>query len=78
MKGIVFREFIDVVEVQAGEDVVDDMIGKANPASGAAYTAVGKYDWKEMVDLVVALSEITSTPVPDLIHVFGRHLFGLL
>ena len=78
MKGIVFREFIDFVEDQAGEDVVDNMIEKANPASGAAYTTVGKYDWKEMVDLVVALSEITSTPVPDLLHVFGRHLFGRL
>lgn len=78
MKGIVFREFIDFVEEQAGDDVVDEMIEKADPPSGAAYTAVGKYDWKEMVDLVAALSEITTAPVPDLIRAFGRHLFGRL
>lgn len=78
MKGIVFREFIDFVEDQAGDDVVDAMIDKANPASGAAYTAVGKYDWREMVDLVKALSEIVDAPMPDLIRAFGRHLFGRL
>jgi len=54
------------------------MIDRANPASGAAYTAVGKYDWREMVDLVKALSEIVSAPVADLIRAFGRHLFGRL
>lgn len=78
MKGIVFREFIDFVEDAAGDDITEDMIEQANPASGAAYTSVGKYDWREMVDLVVALSDITQTPVPDLLRAFGRHLFGRL
>ncbi len=78
MKGIVFREYIDFVEEQTGEAVVDEMIERADPASGAAYTAVGKYDWREMVDMVVALSEITSIPVSDLIQAFGKHLFGRL
>jgi len=78
MKGIVFREFIDFVEEQAGYDIVDEMIERADPPSGAAYTAVGKYDWREMVDLVSALSDITSAPVPDLIRAFGTHLFGRL
>ena len=78
MKGIVFCEFIDFVEEQAGEEIVDDMIQQANPASGAAYTAVGKYDWREMVDMVVALSKIISAPVSDLIRAFGRHLFARL
>lgn len=78
MKGIVFREYIDFVEEQAGEDVVDAMIERAAPESGAAYTAVGKYDWRELVDLVVALSEIISASVSDLVRAFGRHLFGRL
>ena len=78
MKGIVFREYIDFVEEQAGEDVVDQMIDRANPQSGAAYTAVGKYDWRELVDMVVALSDIISAPVPDLTRAFGRHLFSRL
>ena len=78
MKGVVFREFIDFVEDQAGEEVVEDMITRAAPASGAAYTAVGKYDWREMVQMVSALSDITQAPVPDLVRAFGRHLFGRL
>lgn len=78
MKGVVFREFIDFVEDQAGEEVVEDMITRAAPASGAAYTVVGKYDWREMVQMVSALSDITQAPVPDLVRAFGRHLFGRL
>ena len=78
MKGIVFREYIDFVEEQAGESVVDEMIEIAEPKSGAAYTAVGKYDWRELVDMVVALSGIISAPVPELIRAFGRHLFTRL
>ncbi|WP_368186729.1 heme NO-binding domain-containing protein [Aestuariibius sp. HNIBRBA575] len=76
MKGIVFREFIDFVEEALGEDVADDMITDANPSSGGAYTSVGKYDWQELVDMVVALSHITQKPVPDLVASFGHHLFG--
>lgn len=76
MKGVVFREFIDFVEDAAGDAVLDTMIERAAPASGGAYAATGRYDWREMVDMVVALSDLTGTPVPDLVEVFGAHLFG--
>ena len=76
MKGIVFTEFLDMVETTISADMVDDVIEAARVPSGGAYTAVGTYDHKEMVSLVGALSEFSGNPVPALLHQFGRHLFG--
>lgn len=76
MKGIVFTEFLDMVETTISADAVDDVIEAARIPSGGAYTAVGTYDHKEMVSLVGALSEYSGQPMPDLLHQFGRHLFG--
>ncbi|MBL3527673.1 MAG: heme NO-binding domain-containing protein [gamma proteobacterium endosymbiont of Lamellibrachia anaximandri] len=78
MKGIVFSEFLEFVEQQFGADFVDDMIELADPASRGAYTSVGTYDHKEIIQLVVALSELTKIPGSDLVVIFGKHLFGRL
>jgi len=74
MKGIVFTEFLDMVETTWSLDMVDKLIEKAGVAG--AYTAVGTYPHGEMVALVRALSAETDTPVPDLIRSFGGHLFS--
>ena len=76
MKGIVFTEFLDMVETTISADMVDDVIEAARIPSGGAYTAVGTYDHKEMVSLVGALSEYSGQPVPALLRQFGQHLFG--
>jgi hypothetical protein len=76
MKGMVFTEFMDMVEATWSLDMVDTIIAHSNLASGGAYTAVGTYPHEEIVALVAALSAETSIPVPDLIHAFGKHLFG--
>jgi len=76
MKGIVFTEFLQFVEETAGADVVDDMIEISSVPSGGAYTAIGKYDYTEMVALVGALSGILDKPAPALVQAYGRHLFG--
>lgn len=75
MKGMVFTEFLDMVEDKFSADMVDDIIDDANPASGAAYTAVGTYDHQELVDMVAALSKRTEIPVDTLVKVFGEHVF---
>lgn len=77
MKGMVFTEFLDMVENTFSADMVDDILDDANPASGGAYTAVGTYDHQELVDMVVALSNRTGMPVPDLVRAFGTHVFGV-
>ncbi|MCI4666018.1 MAG: heme NO-binding domain-containing protein [Neomegalonema sp.] len=78
MKGVVFTEFIDFVEQSHGDDVVDQMIDNANPPSGGAYTAVGRYDFAELAALIGALSTIINRPAPQLIRAFGGHLFHRL
>lgn len=78
MKGVVFTTFLGMVEDAHGLDMVDTLIEKADLPSGGVYTAVGTYDHTEAVSLVVALSEETGAPVPDLLKGFGEHLFGVL
>ena len=76
MKGVVFTEFLEMVEETCSADLVDDIIEDSGVESGGAYTAVATYDHAELVALVLALSKRTKTPVPDLVRTFGRHLLG--
>lgn len=75
MKGIVFTEFLEMVEAKWSLDVTDAIIARSAVPSGGAYTAVGTYPHEEIVSLVVALSAETGLAVPDLIRAFGGHLF---
>lgn len=76
MKGVVFTEFMDMVEEVFSDDILDTIIRKANLPNNGAYTTVGTYDHEEIVNLVVALSEETSTEVAVLLEAFGQHLLG--
>lgn len=78
MKGIVFTEFLSMVEDAHGFDMVDTIIEKSDLPSGGAYTAVGTYPHTEIVSLVCNLSEEIKVEVPDLLKAFGRHLFHQL
>ena len=49
MKGIVFTEFLEMVEASYGLQTVDTIIENASLPSEGAYTAVGTYDFNEMV-----------------------------
>jgi heme-NO-binding protein len=76
MKGMVFTEFLEMVEETFSADVVDQIIEASALSSHGVYTAVGSYDHAELLQLVTHLSEITGMAVPDLIRAFGKHLFG--
>lgn len=76
MKGIIFLEFLELVEAKFGLDTADDIIEACDLPSGAAYSAVGTYAFDEMVQLVTALSQRIDVPVPDLLQVYGEHLLG--
>ena len=75
MKGIVFTEFMELVEARWGDEMSDDILD-ANPPSGGAYTAMGTYPHSELVALVVALAERTEVPADQLVQSFGQHLAG--
>ncbi len=75
MKGVVFTELIEFVEDRLGLEVADRMIEQANVPNQGAYTAVGSYDYHELLQLVQALNEITGIATTHLVKNFGRHLF---
>lgn len=76
MKGVVFTEFMEMVESRMGLGMLDRIIGEANIPNDGAYTSVGTYDHDQLVRLVTALSNATGTTVPALVHMFGEHLFA--
>ena len=75
MKGIVFREFIEMVETQYGDEVLDHIIESSDLYSGGAYTAVGTYDFREMLALLMSLSQQVNLPIDALLRSFGHYLF---
>ena len=75
MKGMVFTEFLEMVEAQCGAEMVDRIISAADLPNDGAYTSVGIYDHHELIRLVGALSEATGTSAGALVHGFGEHLF---
>lgn len=75
MKGIVFTEFLDMVEEGYGYEMVDKLISSSNLESEGIYTSVGTYSHGEMVLLVTNLHKETNIAVPDLLNQFGQYLF---
>lgn len=75
MKGVVFTEFMHMVENTFGFDMANDLVEETNPKSGGVYTAVGTYPHEEMVNYVVKLSEKSKMPVNNLLRAFGEYLF---
>jgi hypothetical protein len=57
MKGIVFTEFLDLVEAKFGLETVDEIIEKSDLKSKGVYTSIGTYDFSEMLSLITNLSE---------------------
>lgn len=76
MKGIVFAEFIEMVEEAFSPEVADRVIEGAELESGGVYTAVGTYDHHEILNLVEGLARETEIPAADLVRTFGKHMFG--
>ena len=74
MKGIIFTEFMELVEEAFGLETVDSIVQKTELESGGSYTSLGTYNHTEILSLVAALSEETGVPAKDLVHTFGGHL----
>lgn len=78
MKGMVFTEFIELIERSYSPEFADDLIDQCDLPSRGVYTSVGNYDHREMVSLVSALHRRTGRPVSELLHWFGLNLFDAL
>lgn len=78
MNGVIFTEFIDLVEEKFGLDTLDQIIQRADLPNDGAYTSIGTYDHNELLRMVVQLHQISGIAVSDLAKAFGQHLFGQL
>lgn len=76
MKGVVFTEFLEMVEEKFSYEMAEKIIDASDLQSGGAYTAVGTYDHHEIVQLVTHLSQETRVAIPDLLRAFGEHVFS--
>jgi len=78
MKGIVFTEFLELVENKFGLEMVDTIILNSNLKSNGVYTSVGTYSFSEMLQLLSHLSKHTGISKDDLLLTYGEHFFGVL
>lgn len=78
MKGIVFTEFLELVEDKFGLEMVDSMITNSDLESEGIYTAVGTYSFSEMLQLLQHLSEKTNLSIDKLLLVYAEHFFGVI
>ncbi len=78
MKGIVFTEFLDLVEDKFGLEMVDTIISNAELQSNGSYTAIGTYEFSEMLQLLKNLSNNTGLSTDDLLLIYAEHFFHVL
>ena len=77
MKGIVFKELIEMMETVVGEEATERVLEKSKLKSGGAYTSVGTYDHGEILNIVTELSKETKTDASILVNAFGKHLISV-
>jgi len=75
MKGVVFTEFVEMVEKKFGHDVADKLLSIPDLESNGVFTAIGTYSHHDMFKLVAGLSELTKISVQDLFRAYGKTIF---
>ncbi|AZJ31490.1 MULTISPECIES: heme NO-binding domain-containing protein [Tenacibaculum] len=78
MKGIVFTEFLDLVEEKFGLEMVDKIISQSELESDGIYTSIGTYSFSEMLQLLENLSSNTGVSIDDLLLIYAEHFFSVL
>lgn len=76
MKGIVFVELIRMAESVMGEEAVDDILDKVELENDGAFSAVGNYPCRELLQIVDAVGAELGAPVEALHKQFGHWMFG--
>ncbi len=78
MKGIIFTEFLDLVEEKFGLEMVDKIINQSDLESSGIYSSIGTYAFSEMLQLLQYLSKNTGIAIDDLLLAYGEHFFYVL
>ena len=78
MKGIVFTEFLELVEDKFGLEIVNQIIKDCELDTDGVYTSVGTYSHKDMFKMLAKLSELKNISVPELLEMYGEYFFDVL
>ena len=78
MKGIVFTEFLELVEDKFGIEMVDEIITSSDLESNGIYTSIGTYSFSEMLQLLQNLNANTGISIDDLLLVYAEHFFSVI
>ncbi|MBW3694836.1 guanylate cyclase [Vibrio sp. T187] len=73
MKGIIFTEFLELVENKFGLEVLNDVLEMSEDEG--VYTSVGSYDHRNLVKMIINLSKKTEIEPATLQRVFGESVF---
>ncbi|KNC68650.1 heme NO-binding domain-containing protein [Pseudoalteromonas ardens] len=77
MKGIIFRSLEELVIENLGMSVWNALLDEHSPAHRSYVSAVS-YPDEELYALANGVAEKMALPLPDVLSVFGRFLFGSL
>jgi len=78
MKGVIFSEFMSMVEDQWDIATLNSILEDANDPIKGAYVGVGNYSYQNLVSLVGALNIRSGIPGKELLQIFGKYLFEKL
>ena len=78
MKGIVFTEFLDLVEEKFGLEMVDAIISQSKLESKGVYTSIGTYSFSELLQLLQNLKTQTGISIDNLLLIYGEHFFSVI
>ncbi len=78
MKGIVFTEFLDMVENKFGLEIIQRIIDECDLESEGIFTSVGTYNHQDMFKMVGKLSQIKNIPIDSLLEIYGEYFFSIL
>ena len=73
MKGIIFTEFLEIVEDKFGLGLLEEVLEMSEDEG--IYTSVGSYDHKALVKLIINLSKKTGIDAATLQRLFGQSVF---
>jgi len=78
MKGVLFTEFLELIENEHGIELLDAVISEASPnlSKGGAYTSVGTYPHTELLALLEALLGQVDADVGQLLGAYAQRLMA--
>ena len=76
MKGLVFTEFLEMVESKFGYEVLDRLTSLPSLKNHGAYTSVGNYPHGDMLKMLDELHDAVGVPHRELIMAFAEWVFA--